>query len=306
MLETSSRVETHGETLEQGYKTCRKHVKRDLKHWDWLISNIGGDNKKGVYALLNQFLQTNEMLDLECTNGQVPPISEEIHQDLSNAFSGDFASPELAALVDTCNRYNVDPQCFYDPMQAANNWVNKREFSTFKQLDEFCESFGGSIVTSLAPVIGVIKPDYKQAAAACGKAVMLTQVLANCVDDIKRNRNFIAKQDIAECEVDISRLKMRRPTEEFKHLVRLYTSRLEPMYHEAGKLVSTLDFDGKRTLTSLLAACWKIVSKMKVDPNCILSADGVLTKADKFGLRSKHLLGMDTKLPFIPGDHGHH
>ena len=306
MLETSTRVESHGETLEQGYKACRKHVKKDLKSWDWLISNVGGDNKKGVYALLYHFLQTSELLDLETPAGQPLPVAEEIQQDLSNAFAGEFATPELAALVDTCNRYNVDPNGFYDSMEVANNWSTKREFDTFAELDKFCESFGGSMMASLVPVIGVIKPDYEHAATACGKAVMLTQILANCVNDMKHNRNFLAKEDLATCEVDISRLKMRRPSESFKHLVRLYTSRLEPMYHEAGHLVSTLDFDGKRTLTSLLATCWKMVSKMKLDPDCILSADGVLTKSDKFNLRSKHLLGMDTKLPFVAEDHGHH
>ena len=135
---------------------------------------------------------------------------------------------------------------------------------------------------------------------------MLTQILANCVNDMKCNRNFLAKQDLTECSVDVSRMKMRRPSEETKHLVRLYTSRLEPMFQEAGHLVATLDFDGKRTLTSLLATCWKMVSKMKLDPDCILSSEGVLTKSEKFSLRSKHLLGMDTKLPFVADDHGHH
>ena len=306
MMETSARIEAQGETLEQGYKACRKQVKKDLKPWSWLISNVGGDNKKGVYALLHQFLQTSEMLDLESTDGQVLAISKEIYQDLANALAGEFASPELAALADTCQRYNVDPQCFFNSMKAAVTWVAKRSFHTFEQLDDFCEAFGGSMMTALSPVIGVVKPDYEHAATACGKAIMLTQILANCVNDMKRNRNFLAKQDLANSKVDVSRMKMRRPSEETKHLVRLYTSRLEPMFQEAGHLVGTLDFDGKRTLTSLLASCWKMVSKMKVDPNCILSPEGVLTKSEKFSLRSKHLLGMDANLPFVPEDHGHH
>jgi len=46
MMETSARIEAQGETLEQGYKACRKQVKKDLKPWSWLISNVGGDNKK--------------------------------------------------------------------------------------------------------------------------------------------------------------------------------------------------------------------------------------------------------------------
>ena len=174
MMETSSRVEAQGETLEQGYKACRKQVKKDLKPWSWLISNVGGDNKKGVYALLHQFLQTSDMLDLESTDGQVLAISKEIYQDLSNAFAGKYATPELAALADTCQRYDVDPQSFFNSMKAADDWVTKRGFETFQQLDEFCEAFGGSMMAALSPVIGVIKPDYEHAATACGKAVMLT------------------------------------------------------------------------------------------------------------------------------------
>ena len=45
---------------------------------------------------------------------------------------------------------------------------------------------------------------------------------------------------------------------------------------------------------------------MKLNPDSILDADGVLTSGEKFALRSKHVLGMDFKLPFVSDDHGHH
>ena len=306
MLETSTQFETHSETLELGYKACRRQVKRDLKPWSWLISNVGGDNKKGVYALLNQFQQTTEMLDLDSDEGQVLSVSKEIHRDLVNAFAGEHASPELAALVDTCKRFEVNQEFMFEMLDAADGWVTTRSFDTFEQLETFCEAFGGSMVATLAPVIGVVRQNYEPSAIACGKAIMLTQILANCVNDMKHNRNFLAKQDLVDCDIDISRVKMRRPTDQFKHLTRLYTSRIEPMYKEAGKLVPRLDFDGKRTLNSLLALNWKMLSNMKLDPTCILSADGVLSAGEKFSLRSKHLLGMETKLPFVAADHGHH
>ena len=305
MLETSTKLQAHGEALDQGYKSCRKQVKKDMKPWSWLISNVGGDNKKGVYAMLNHFLQTSDLLDLDSPDGQVLSVSKEITQDLTNAFAGDFATPELAALVDTCRRYEVDQDFLLKTTEAADDWVAKRKFETFDELEAFCESFGGSMIASLAPVIGVVRQLYEPAAVSCGKAIMLTQILANCVNDMKHNRNFLAKQDLAECDVDVSRLKMRKPTEQIKHLVRLYTSRIEPMYKEAGELIPRLDFDGKRTLGSLLALNWKMLSKMKLEPECILSADGVLSKGDKFSLHSKHVLGMETKLPFVV-DHGHH
>jgi len=153
ILETSTEFQEHGlqaqgETLDLGYKSCRKQVKRDLKTWSWLISNVGGDNKKGVYALLHQFLQTSDLLDLDSPDGKTLLVSEEMSQDLANAFEGNFATPELAALVDTYQRYDADQNLLGKMIEAADGWVAKRDFETFEQLEAFCESFGGSMVTS--------------------------------------------------------------------------------------------------------------------------------------------------------------
>jgi phytoene/squalene synthetase len=305
MLDTNGTA-VQSEKLEQGYKVCRRRAKKELKTWTWLVSNVGGDNKKGLNVMLAQFLETAELLDLDSPGGSSLGVWKEIQEDLANAFAGEAATPELTALVDTCERYDVDKQFVFEPIQAVDDWIVKREFKTFEQLEAFCDSFGGSMMAALAPVIGVVKQDFQEPAIACGKVVMLTQLLANCVGDMKHNRNFLAKDDLEDCAVDIARIKLRKPTQEFRHLVRLYTSRLDKMFIKAGELVGCMDFDGRRSLTSLLAVCWKLVSKMKVDPDSVLSADGVLTSGEKFALRSKHLLGMDYKLPFVPDDHGHH
>lgn len=294
------------EKIERGYKACRRRVKKELKNWVWLVSNVGGDNKKGVNALLAQFLDTLELLDLDSPDGASLGVWKEVQEDLANAFAGEPTKPELLALVDACQRYDVDKQHIFEPIQAVDEWIVKREFKTFQQLEAFCDSFGGSMVAALAPVLGVVKQDYSPAAIACGKVVMLTQILANCVVDMKHNRNFLAKQDLEDCAVDVARIKLRKPTQEFRHLVRLYTSRIDKMFLEAGQLVSCMDFDGRRSLSSLLAVCWKLASKMKREPDSVLSAEGVLTSGEKFAMRSKHVLGMDHKLAFVADDHGHH
>jgi phytoene/squalene synthetase len=294
------------EKIEQGYKSCRRRVKKELKNWAWLISNVGGDNRKGLNALLAQFLDTLELFDLDSPDGCSLSVWKEVQEDLSNAFAGETTEPELLALVDACQRYDVDKQHVFEPVQVADEWIVKRGFKTFEELESFCDSFGGSMVAALAPVLGVVKQDYGQAAIACGKVVMLTQILANCVGDMKHNRYFLAKQDLEDCAVDVARVKLRKPNQEFRHLVRLYTSRLDKMFLDAGQLVSCMDFDGRRSLSALLAVCWKLASKMKLNPDSILDADGVLTSGEKFALRSKHVLGMDFKLPFVSDDHGHH
>jgi len=52
---------------------------------------------------------------------------------------------------------------------------------------------------------------------------------------------------------------------------------------------------------------WKMLQKMKVEPESILSEEGVLSKRDQLSLKSRHLLGMDKVLPIVSEpEHAHH
>ncbi|MEL7498824.1 MAG: squalene/phytoene synthase family protein [Planctomycetota bacterium] len=304
-MKTRELIQFDDNTLDRGYRSCRAMVKKELKRVIWPASNIAGENRRGVDAILAHLLTTIDLLDLESSNGLSLDVWHEIRDDLSDAFLDKYANTELAALVDTFRRFDIPKQFAFDPLRGADLWIRTRKFETFDELEAFCSYVGGSTMASLVPVVGFVKPDWELPAIACGKAVMLTQILANCVEDMKRNRVFIAQEDLKSCEVDVSRLKLRRPTQSFRYLVRLYVKRLEPLFEEAGKLVSYMDYDGRRSLASLLAYQWKVLSKMQLDPDAILSPDGVLSMTESLSLRSRHLLGMKQKAKIIPEDDHH-
>lgn len=306
MLETREPIQFNENTLDRGYKSCRAVVKKQLKPYVWPASNIAGENRKGVDAILAHLLTTIDLLDLESSNGLSLDVWHEIRSDVSDAFLDKYASAELAALVDTCRRFDVPKQYIFDPLRGADLWIRNRKFNTFEELEVFCSYIGGATMASLVPVVGAIKPNYELPAIACGKAIMLTQIVANCVGDMKRNCFFLPQQDLKSCEVDVPRMKLRRPTQSLRHLIRLFVSRLEPMYLEAGKLMTYLDYDGRRSLLSILALNWKLLNKMKLDPDTVLSAEGILTTTEMLGLKSRHLLGMDHKLSILPHAPGNH
>lgn len=306
MLEKRESIAFDEKALERGYANCRKLVKKHLKPYIWPISNLPGENRRGADALLAHLLTTLDLLDLESTNGLSLDVWNEIRDDVSDAFLDKYASVELMALADTCRRFKIPKQFIFDPLRGADLWIRSRQFSTYDELQAFCSYVGGASLASMVPVAGFVKPDYELAAIACGKAMMLTKILENCVNDMKHNRTFIAQEDIESCEVDVSRLKMRQPTKAFRHLVRLYCSRLEGLFIEAGKLVTYLDFDGKRSLSSMLDTSYRTFSRMQLNPDTILSQDGVLTKTERFGLRTRHMLGLAPKVKIIPQEDHHH
>ena len=306
MLETREPIQVDDQTVARGYHKCRVAVKKYLKPHLWLVANVAGQNRQGIDAVLAHLLTTMELMDLESTNGLSLDVWQEVRDDVGNAFRDQYARIELAALVDTCRRFEVPRQFIFDPLRGVDLWIRSRRFANFDELETFCSYVGGATMAALVPVIGKVRDDYELPAIECGKAVMLTQILANCVDDLKHNRMFLAEDDLQEYNVDISRMKLRQPQPAMRHFVRLYVSRLTEMYHRAGHLVSFLDFDGKRSLKALLAWNWKLLTRLQQDPERVLQEDGVLTSSETLALKSKHLLGIDPRLSIFPAEDPHH
>ena len=305
MQETREHIELDSAAVERGYKNCRAAVRIFYRGYLWIVSNVPGDQRKGLDAVLHNLIRTVDMYDLESENGLSLEVWHEVRDDLSDAFLDKCTSVELAALVDCARKYEIPKQFLFDPLVGVDIWIRDRRFETFEELASFASLVGGSTMAAVTPILGTIKPGYEDAAIECGKAVFLVQILANCVNDLRTNKVFIAQQDLEECEVDLTRLKLRQAGDPLKHLVRLYCSRIERIFYEGGKLAQYLDFDGRRSLTSLLATHWRMLLQMKREPSSVLNEEGILSRRDLLGLKSRHLLGLEGKLPMIPEAESH-
>lgn len=306
MLETAEHIELDSSSIERGYKSCHGAVKKFFKGHLWPTTNLPSDRRHALDAVLFNLMRTIDLLDLESADGRSLDVWYEVRDDLSDAFRDQCSSVELAALVDASRRFEIPKQFLFDPLRGADLWNRGQKFDSFEELESFCSYVGGSSLASAMPVLGVIRSNYEVDAIECGKAIMLTQLLSNCVEDIKRNKVFLAQEDLEDCEIDIPRLKLRRPSKSFRFLVRLYVSRIEKIFYGARHLGKYLDFDGKRTLKSLLAVNWQMLLKMQVEPELVLAPEDVLTSREQLLLKSRHLMGMEKDLPIFVDQEDHH
>jgi phytoene synthase len=306
MLTSPKHIQLNSNAIDRGYRSCRGAGRRYFKAQLWTSLNLPRDQRRALDAVLFNLMRTLDLLDLESVDGQSLDVWFEVRDDLSDAFRGQCTSVELAALVDASRRFNIPKQFIFDPLRGADLWIRNRKFKTFGELESFCSYVGGSSLVSVIPILGVIKPDFEIFAIECGKAIMLTQLLANCVNDMKRNNVYFARDDIIKCELDIPRLKLRRPSPSLVHFVRLYASRIEKMFFCAKHLAEHLDFDGKRTLKSLLAIHWQMLLKMQLTPETILWDQGVLSRQERLALKSRHLFGLERDIPIFIDSKANH
>ena len=300
------KIEVNQDTQAAGHRKCKALVKRDFLKHRWFARNLPREQQRALYSLFGFVVQSMDYLDLESTDGLSLDVWCEFRDDLNNAFNDEYVSEEFYVLIAAVRKYDLPRQYLFDMLNGADHWIRNRKFETYDDLLVFAYQMGGTPMALSVPIAGFIKPGYEDAAIKAGQAVFLTNSIANIVRDMKLNKCFIAKEDIEELELDVSRVKVRKASPELKHLIRLYGSRIEKLMYEGGKLANFLDFDARRSFVSLMAYHWRLLTKMRAQPESVLSDEGVLTRRERVGLKTRHLMGMEGSIPIIPEADDHH
>ena len=304
--QTNGKLATGDATLRRGYKSCKSACRTAFGDFGFAVSNLPQQQRHGLYALGNFLVECIDLLDLESVSGLSLDVWQEIHDDLDDALAGHPASPTQAALLDTVKRFDVPKEHLFEMLGAADWWIRNRGCQTFDQTAVFAARFGGNMMAACTSVLGVTRPGHEAAAIQCGQAIHLTQMLAHLVSDLKEQKFYLAREDYTDCRVDTARIKMRQGSPELRHFIRQYTARIEKLFLEGGQLTAHLDFGGVRTVSSLLDYHWKMFSKIRTQPQVILEPHGVMTRQDKFKLRTRHVLGLEGKAPVIAHGGEHH
>ncbi len=294
------------ETLDQGFKASRSAVRSCFRDSLWARSNLSEATRRELDAIGSHLVRCLDLLDLESVEGLPLDIWKEIRDELSDTLCGKHQFPEQAALADVVSRHQIPRQFLFDMVNAADYWIRFRGFETWEQLETFASNLGGSAMVAACHVVGVTKPGFENHALHLGKAILLTQKLAKCVFDLKSNRNFLAGEDVARFKLEISRIKMRQPCPQLNQFVRFTAARIEKLYAQGGELLSHLDLDGSRSLISILSMNWRVLARLKINPESIFNSEGVLTRRDMIGLRSRHFLGLEGGFPYAPHGNEHH
>ena len=287
---------TVSSSLNSGYRSCVSAVRSLFGESLWTASNLSGEQKTHVAAIGSHLVRCLDLLDLDSADGLSLDVWREIRDELNDSLLGRPTTPELAALCDVVDRYEIPHQFLFDMLRASDWFIRFHKFEAFNDLAAFAANLGGSAMAAVTCVLGNGKPGYEVAAIEAGQAMLLTQLLAHTWRDIKVGKNFLPQEDLDRFDVDVHRLKLRQEPTRMKNMVRFHLSRIEQRLAAGGELIHYLDYDGARSFTSLFRMHDRMLTRMRLDPSVILGDGQVLTRRDQVGLRSRHALGLEGQL----------
>jgi phytoene synthase len=116
-------------------------------------------------------------------------------QEVRALFAGGPTHPAMIALIPAVERFGLHQDDFMAVIEAMEMDVAGRMVApTFEELDLYCDRAAGAVGMLSAPIFGLPEAEGKALARSLGRALQLTNVLRDLVEDAGDGRLYLPKE----------------------------------------------------------------------------------------------------------------
>jgi phytoene synthase len=183
--------------------------------------------------------------------------------ELGKALQGTSEYSLLNQLSSTARRFNIPVGYFYDLIRGVEMDLEKKRYSTFEELKEYCYLVASTVGLMCREIFGYRTESTKDYAINLGIALQLTNIIRDIKDDARRGRIYLPAEDLARFRVSEDDIIEGRYTPEFFELMRYECDRASSYFDDAREALRDEDkhyFFAARVMWSIYA---HILQKIK-------------------------------------------
>ncbi|MBA3489846.1 MAG: phytoene/squalene synthase family protein [Longispora sp.] len=186
--------------LAAAYETCRQLHRRHGRTYYLASSFLPANRRKHVHALYGFARYTDDLVD-QADDTPVEQRAQALRewQDLFTAgLDGtEVDDPILPAVLDTVNRWNLDPRDFSSFFTSMAMDLSVTGYQTYDDLLEYMEGSAAVIGTMTLPLLNPSDPALaREPARQLGLAFQLTNFIRDVGEDTNRGRVYLPVEDL--------------------------------------------------------------------------------------------------------------
>jgi len=194
-------------------------------------------------------------------------------------------SPILRAFCDVVAETAIpleEPLLFLDAMAAD---FETFRYGTYRDLRGYMRGSAVTVGTMMCAIVGAkLTNEVCRGAQALAEAMQLTNFLRDVGEDLDRGRIYLPLEDLASFGVDEQSILDRRPSAEFKNLMRFEIARARSLYALADTAIEMLPVQARKPVR--LASCLysRILRKIEEHDYDVFGRRARTTKVEKLRL----------------------
>ncbi|MGA1654953.1 MAG: phytoene/squalene synthase family protein [Ilumatobacteraceae bacterium] len=258
-------------TLAQSYALCKDFNKRHGTTYYWSTKVLPADKRPHVHALYGFCRYADDIVD---DLGPVPVaqrqaalagFGERFFRDLD---SGASADPVLMAVVDTVQKFPIDPECFRRFLRSMTMDLTVEKYETWEDLLHYMDGSAAVIGEMMLPILEPHDPAAFGHARDLGNAFQLTNFLRDVNEDLDRGRVYIPQEDVRRFGVDMSQ---RTCTPEFVELMKFEIARCRTLYASADDGIAMLPNRSARCIRAARVLYSRILDRIEAQDHDVFA-----------------------------------
>ena len=250
--------------LAESYRLCEQIARRTGKNFAYSFISLPADKRRAMCAIYAFMRRSDDIADSSANPALAAAGLKQWRAILDAALTtSKCEDPILPALVDTVQRYRIEPRYFHELLDGTEMDQAVTRYETFDQLYRYCYHVASVVGLVVLPVFGGNNAATKVAGEACGIAFQLTNILRDVKEDAQLGRIYLPAEDRQRFGVSDADILNSNFTPGFVELMKFEVARTREFYAKAQPLLGLIDADSRSTLAVMIGIYGGILDKIE-------------------------------------------
>ena len=183
----------------------------------------------------------------------------------------------LAVLV----RHGIDRRLLVEIVRGVETDVEPTRFQTYEDLRSYCWRVASAVGLVSIEIFGCKNPASATYAELLGYALQMTNILRDVAEDAEVGRIYLPIEDLRKFEVSESSLLAKKPSGDFRALMRFEALRARSLFAAARQALPPDDAEALKSAELMRAIYERILSRMEADNFRVLEKRYRLSRVEK-------------------------
>jgi len=260
------------ERLKEAYAECREITRFHAKTFYIATRFLPNYKQRGIFAIyaLCRYLddlvdEAEDLMDKQALDRQDIEyrldLSKQKLKDTYDGFSQDNAI--LIAFSDVLKRFHIPIEMPFELMEGVCIDLYKNRYQTFEEIYDYSFKVASIVGLMTSQVFGYESREALGYAVDLGIAMQLTNILRDVGEDLRKNRIYLPKDDLAKFSVSEQDLFDHKLTENVKALLDYQIQRARRYYKRSEKGITLLSKDSRLPVYLALQNYSRILDKIE-------------------------------------------
>lgn len=307
--------------LQTAYTKCRRITRDYAKTFYMATRFLPNEKQRSIFAIYTLCRYVDNLVDddqdlLEASqsalstplNSSLNSISnpsrysvsprpleklQEFKETLSEAYDGrQMQDPVLTAITDSLLSSGIPLSYPLELISGVEMDLVKNRYRTFDEVYDYSYKVASVVGLMTSKVFGYSDEKALEHAVDLGIAMQLTNILRDVGEDLKRNRIYLASEELERFGITEEELFQYEITDNFIAFMKFQIERTRDYYESAKRGVNLLSRDSRLPVWLALENYSRILSKIEHNDYDVFSQRAHLTSVEKFSILPRILYRM--------------